>query len=279
MTRTLLILIILLILMPKYFVHAQSNSNRLQDFTTDGCSVIADGFVTKSWEACCVQHDFEYWVGGSEADKDKADRMLEKCIGINTFPILGEIFYAGVHVGGSPFLPTTWRWGYGYVKPRGFAPRSEADQQKVDALKMKFQQNFLPDGDVDKLPIGEWFCLDPKETMAMTLEVDDESKIKGLFVNKNAQGLTQEKFSLQGVALDLLVNANQSLQGVHIWNEQSSQEAVDLNIVQNNDCIIERTGERFRYRALLMNSSHSGAFEKTLRNHKRICCEKLKNRS
>jgi hypothetical protein len=27
---------------------------------------------------------------------------------------IGSLFYAGVRLGGAPWLPTPWRWGYGW---------------------------------------------------------------------------------------------------------------------------------------------------------------------
>jgi hypothetical protein len=38
---------------------------------------------------------------------------------------------AGVRVGGSPYFPTTYRWGYGWPYPRGYKPLSEEEIQEV----------------------------------------------------------------------------------------------------------------------------------------------------
>lgn len=80
-------------------------------FTTDGCSRWPD----QSWVACCIGHDIAYWCGGSERDRKEADQELMRCIQ-NTSQFMGNIIYAGVRIGGLPWLPTPWRWGYGWDK-------------------------------------------------------------------------------------------------------------------------------------------------------------------
>lgn len=87
-------------------------------FTTDGCSRAPDD----NWLACCIVHDIPYWCGGSEADREEADRFLERCVK-GQVNLIGSFFYAGVRLGGSPWLPTPWRWGYGWEGwPNGYEP-------------------------------------------------------------------------------------------------------------------------------------------------------------
>lgn len=78
-------------------------------FTTDGCSRWPDD----SWVACCIAHDIAYWCGGSEQDRKNADQELMRCVNSETDG-LGNILYAGVRIGGIPWWPTPWRWGYGW---------------------------------------------------------------------------------------------------------------------------------------------------------------------
>ena len=78
-------------------------------FTTDGCSRWPDD----SWVACCIAHDVAYWCGGSERDRQEADQELMNCVN-NKTQVIGNIIYAGVRIGGLPWLPTPWRWGYGW---------------------------------------------------------------------------------------------------------------------------------------------------------------------
>lgn len=85
-------------------------------FTTDGCSVAPNA----DWAACCVVHDIPYWCGGSEADREAADQFLQQCINKHADTI-GDLYYVGVVIGGVPWLPTPWRWGYGWDDwPRGY---------------------------------------------------------------------------------------------------------------------------------------------------------------
>lgn len=85
-------------------------------FTTDGCSSAPNG----DWAVCCVVHDIPYWCRGSEADREAADQFLEQCVNKQADSV-GDLYYAGVLVGGAPWLPTSWRWGYGWQDwPRGY---------------------------------------------------------------------------------------------------------------------------------------------------------------
>ena len=104
-------------------------------FTTDGCSRAPDD----GWVSCCVAHDIPYWCGGSEADREAADQFLKNCVNEKSFPV-GHVFYAGVLVGGSPWLPTPWRWGYGWEEwPRGYetSEHSPPVTELIEALHIK----------------------------------------------------------------------------------------------------------------------------------------------
>ena len=85
-------------------------------FTTDGCSRWFD----ESWVSCCVVHDILYWCGGNAEDRKEADKIMMKCANQKA-ALMGGIMYPGVRIGGSPWLPTPWRWGYGWEKwPIGY---------------------------------------------------------------------------------------------------------------------------------------------------------------
>ncbi len=81
-------------------------------FRFDGCSMFPDG----DWVACCQRHDFAYWCGGSAADRSAADRELERCVA-EKHPALGPLMWAGVRVGGGPWVPAWFRWGFGHDYP------------------------------------------------------------------------------------------------------------------------------------------------------------------
>jgi hypothetical protein len=90
-------------------------------FTTDGCTLWPDA----TWQSCCVQHDLLYWCGGSDAERRTADAALRRCVAAHGGGALATLVYWGVRLGGHPWLPTFWRWGYswpwphGYTEPRG----------------------------------------------------------------------------------------------------------------------------------------------------------------
>jgi hypothetical protein len=79
-------------------------------FTTDGCSAWPDG----AWHQCCVEHDYVYWCGGSDQQREQADRVLQQCVAAAGYSAVGTIMYFGVRLGGAGFWPFPWRWGYGW---------------------------------------------------------------------------------------------------------------------------------------------------------------------
>ena len=85
-------------------------------FTTDGCSMWPDD----GWQHCCIQHDIDYWCGGSAVDRCAADRRLRACVEADGHPVIARIMYAGVRVGGHPKVPFGFRWGYGWAWPYSY---------------------------------------------------------------------------------------------------------------------------------------------------------------
>lgn len=85
-------------------------------FTTDGCSFWADNV----WQRCCVEHDVDYWCGGSTVDRCAADRRLRACAEASGHGTAGRFMYFGTRMGGHPWLPFPWRWGYGWDWPYAY---------------------------------------------------------------------------------------------------------------------------------------------------------------
>ena len=97
-----------------------------EPFRTDGCSIWPDGMFTgETWQACCVAHDITYWCGGSEQDRDDADDELGRCVGEHYKRWMGALMKPGVCVGGAPWIPAYWRWGYGHAYPAGYSDATE----------------------------------------------------------------------------------------------------------------------------------------------------------
>lgn len=122
-----------------------SIARAIMPFTTDGCSMFPDGTINDHtlWLECCVEHDKAYWKGGSYPDRVRADRALRDCVSASGAPFIAEIMLEGVRVGGSPFWPTTYRWGYGWPGLRGYRPLSAKEKEQVKAQLDEFEDNEI----------------------------------------------------------------------------------------------------------------------------------------
>lgn len=115
-------------------------SNRpLRPFTTDGCSCFPDGTPAKpdAWHHACVIHDVAYWKGGTFGERRAADQKLRDDVAARGYPRTAKWMYAGVRLGGSPWLPMKSRWGYGWPWGRGYRPLSGAEKAQAAALLRK----------------------------------------------------------------------------------------------------------------------------------------------
>jgi len=103
-------------------------------FVTDGCSgglSWAWKLVFKKetpWEGCCVVHDFAYWKGGGWDKKYRADKKLMKCVWKKGHPFWGVTMFIAVFVYGAKWLPTSFRWGYGWKYPYACKHESPLDK-------------------------------------------------------------------------------------------------------------------------------------------------------
>ncbi|WP_259397176.1 hypothetical protein [Shewanella sp. SG41-4] len=97
-------------------------ADTLAPFTSDGCSAFPDGTFEQGelWLACCQKHDYDYWKGGSFDERLTSDKALRACVANVGQPQIALLMLAGVRVGGSPYLPTQFRWGYGWSYPRDY---------------------------------------------------------------------------------------------------------------------------------------------------------------
>ena len=102
----------------------------LRPFSTDGCSLFPDRcpFGKADWCSCCLVHDLAYWRGGSADERRAADRALRACVLKSTgSSALATLMYAGVRVGGSPYVYTPFRWGFGWPYGRPYGPLSASE--------------------------------------------------------------------------------------------------------------------------------------------------------
>lgn len=117
----------------------------INDFNSDGCSRFPNGSLEDSqlWCDCCVAHDKAYWQGGTRLQKASADKVLRDCVLQKTANILlAETMYYGVMIGGSPFLPTDYRWGFGWSYGRAYQAL-RFDEQKQTKQKLDLYQQSL----------------------------------------------------------------------------------------------------------------------------------------
>ena len=115
----------------------------LAPFSSDGCSLFPEGSGENSdlWLSCCRAHDLSYWRGGTRAERRAADDALEQCVAAKGYPKVVALMSMGVFVGGTPFLPTPFRWGYGWPYPRGYGVLSTEEAVQVARnLGQKTQQ-------------------------------------------------------------------------------------------------------------------------------------------
>ena len=145
----------------RWLAESRSRAEVIAPFTSDGCSgglsaawhelaEISGTFrqrygETPPWEACCVDHDLEYWQGETEGGYQKrmaADERLRQCViesgeqqsgelaearrlspeQVETlFRAAAETMYIAVRLGGGPCSGLPWRWGYGW-------PQCHADE-------------------------------------------------------------------------------------------------------------------------------------------------------
>ena len=105
----------------------------LKPFSSDGCSAFPDGTFEQNqlWLRCCTAHDYAYWKGGSYQQRLDADKALRRCVAAVGEEEIALIMLAGVRVGGSPFFPTTFRWGYGWPYPRFYGELTEQELAQV----------------------------------------------------------------------------------------------------------------------------------------------------
>ncbi len=109
-------------------------ADSLQPFISDGCSSFPDGTFEQNqlWLKCCRAHDFAYWKGGTYQQRIDADLALQECVAQIGKEEIALLMLAGVRVGGTPFLPTAFRWGYGWPYPRFYGPLSEEELRQIE---------------------------------------------------------------------------------------------------------------------------------------------------
>ncbi len=108
---------------------------KLKPFSSDGCSSFPDGTIEHKnlWLSCCTAHDLAYWQGGTFKQREQADVDLKECVAKVGEKEIAVLMLAGVRVGGTPFLPTSFRWGYGWPYPKFYGELTEQERMQVES--------------------------------------------------------------------------------------------------------------------------------------------------
>ena len=111
----------------------------LRPFTSDGCSSSPDGLPlsianSRVWVHCCVKHDTKYWLGGTEEQKEEADKDLEQCIAKTGHPDIAKLYRLFVKRFGGPNSHSSYRWGYGWSGQRAYAPLTQVEMNQAQSM-------------------------------------------------------------------------------------------------------------------------------------------------
>jgi hypothetical protein len=125
----------IIFLLSFFFVASSSLADDINSFTSDGCSEFPNGTLKQKelWLACCTAHDFTYWQGGTYEERVNADQELKYCVVKVGEPAVAALMLAGVRVGGTPYFPTSFRWGYGWSYLRGYKAVTPEEYKKIEA--------------------------------------------------------------------------------------------------------------------------------------------------
>ena len=112
-------------------------------FTSDGCSAFPNGTYRQPdlWLHCCILHDFDYWKGGSFRSRIDSDNRLEQCVNKTGQDEVALLMLAGVRLGGSPYIPSPFRWGYGWPYPKLYGPLDPCEKGQLSKLTVKLSQD------------------------------------------------------------------------------------------------------------------------------------------
>jgi len=125
-----------ILLVLSFFISIGVSAEKIKPFTSDGCSAFPDGNLKQRelWLSCCTAHDYAYWQGGTYNERLVADQGLQQCVVSVGEPEIANLMLAGVRVGGSPYFPTSFRWGYGWPYPRWYKALTKEEKKQIESL-------------------------------------------------------------------------------------------------------------------------------------------------
>lgn len=133
-----------------YLFSTSVKAEDLKIFTTDFCTGYAEGTRNepKKWAHCCVEHDLNFWVGGTAEEREQADLGLKKCVAATGENEQAQIIYMGVRLGYySPYHIKEMRWGNGWLD-ESRAHYQKLTKNEVDLIKLSLTHNPNVDSDL-----------------------------------------------------------------------------------------------------------------------------------
>lgn len=107
----------------------------LRKFTTDACTGYPEGprDNPNQWAACCLDHDEQYWAGGKKEGRSAADSALRQCVvDSGASNSRARMMWLAVRIAGTPLIPSSFRWAYGWPYYRGFKPITLEEQVEIE---------------------------------------------------------------------------------------------------------------------------------------------------
>lgn len=123
-----------------FLIRFASATETLKPFTTDFCTGYREGTHDEpmKWAHCCIEHDLNFWVGGTANEREQADLGLKQCVTDTGEPQQAHIIYMGVRLGYySPYHIEDKRWGNGWYD------RTRPHYQKISAVEFDLIKNSL----------------------------------------------------------------------------------------------------------------------------------------
>lgn len=89
-----------------------------------------------AWKHCCFDHDLRFWFGGSEAQRDLADKRLRSCVVKSGHSFIARGMYYAVRAGRYSPIKNKFKWGWGWKPFQGYK-KLTLEQRKI--VKEKVQ--------------------------------------------------------------------------------------------------------------------------------------------
>jgi len=131
MNRLPSLIILITLFSAGVFAQADTSANPIPaESKSGGCSLFPDC----NYRQCCVEHDKDYYSGGTWKQRLQSDNRLYKCVSKTKGwqnKLIAPVMWMGVRVFGVSFLPTPFRWGFGKTKKKPTKPDWSKETSKA----------------------------------------------------------------------------------------------------------------------------------------------------